>query len=547
VPYQPTRDVLVAPACLPLPRASGTYRDNYSRKTDTVREYLRLLWIAMRRSLIALWQSNLVQGFLLAGLLCVMPIQQLRSFTAVADPDIWWHMRVGRWILEHHSFPHNGLFSSTGATHTWAAYSWGFEVIVALLNMLLGLKGLAIFVILFQVTLVLVFFLAMRILSGGFWWAWLLSAVAIWAMDLNRVDVGRPVAFSILFFTIEIALILWAQEIGRVKYLYWLPLLFLVWANFHIQFVYGLLLPALLGAVATVERWVAQRWAPGKADAGDAWPFRPLTLWAIFAACLAGTLVNPYTVGLYRVIFDYTRSTFAYTVILEFQSLNFREIPHYIQLLLVAGAFFALGRRKIDAYKLALLIIASMVGFRSVRDSWFVCITAAAIIASSVRKSEAQEAHAVAPALGLSALQLGRILAGAAVVISLSALDNHFGERALFQTVHEAYPVEAVAFIQEHHFSGPLYNNFNWGGFLIGNLPDYPVAIDGRTDLYGEDSLRQAYSTLMALRWSEDQALNRANLVLLPSTVPLSRVLERSPQFRLVYSDRIAMVFVRNP
>jgi len=501
----------------------------------------------MRRSLIALWQSNLVQGFLLAGLLCVMPIQQLRSFTAVADPDIWWHMRVGRWILEHHSFPHNGLFSSTGATHTWAAYSWGFEVIVALLNMLLGLKGLAIFVILFQVTLVLVFFLAMRILSGGFWWAWLLSAVAIWAMDLNRVDVGRPVAFSILFFTIEIALILWAQEIGRVKYLYWLPLLFLVWANFHIQFVYGLLLPALLGAVATVERWVAQRWAPGKADAGDAWPFRPLTLWAIFAACLAGTLVNPYTVGLYRVIFDYTRSTFAYTVILEFQSLNFREIPHYIQLLLVAGAFFALGRRKIDAYKLALLIIASMVGFRSVRDSWFVCITAAAIIASSVRKSEAQEAHAVAPALGLSALQLGRILAGAAVVISLSALDNHFGERALFQTVHEAYPVEAVAFIQEHHFSGPLYNNFNWGGFLIGNLPDYPVAIDGRTDLYGEDSLRQAYSTLMALRWSEDQALNRANLVLLPSTVPLSRVLERSPQFRLVYSDRIAMVFVRNP
>src|SRR5258707_1334746 len=222
----------------------------------------------MRRSLIALSESNLVQGFLLAGLLCVMPIQQLRSFTAVADPDIWWHMRVGRWILEHHSFPPNGLFSSTGATHTWAAYSWGFEVIVALLNMLLGLKGVVFIVLLFQVTLVLVFFLAMPILSGGFWWAWLLSAVAIWAMDLNRVDVGRPVAFSILFFTIEIALILWAQEIGRVKYLYWLPLLFLVWANFHIQFVYGLLLPALLGAVATVERWVAQRWAPGKADAG---------------------------------------------------------------------------------------------------------------------------------------------------------------------------------------------------------------------------------------------------------------------------------------
>src|SRR5258708_18432971 len=177
-------------------------------------------------------------------------------------------MSVGRWFLVAHSFRPNGLFSPAGAIHSWASYSWGFEVIVALLNMLLGLKGLAIFVILFQVTLVLVFFLAMRILSGGFWWAWLLSAVAIWAMDLNRVDVGRPVAFSILFFTIEIALILWAQEIGRVKYLYWLPLLFLVWANFHIQFVYGLLLPRLLGLLPPAERWVPPRWAPGKADAG---------------------------------------------------------------------------------------------------------------------------------------------------------------------------------------------------------------------------------------------------------------------------------------
>jgi hypothetical protein len=144
-------------------------------------------------------------------------------------------------------------------------------------------------------------------------------------------------------------------------------------------------------------------------------------------------------------------------------------------------------------------------------------------------------------------LQLGRILAGAVVAIWLSAVDTRFGNRALFQMVHESYPVEAIAFIQEHHLPGPIYNNFNRGGFLIGNLPDYPVAIDGRTDLYGEESLRQAYSTLMALRWSEDQSLNRANLVLLPATVPLSRVLERSPQFRLVCADRLAMVFVRNP
>ena len=498
----------------------------------------------MRQSWTALSESNLVQGFLLAGLLFVLPIQQLHTLSALADPDIWWHMRVGQWILERHSFPHQGLFSSVGATHTWVAYSWGFDVIVAALNTLLGLKGITVFALISQVTTVLALFLVLRTLSGSFWWAWLLSALAVWAMDLNRVNVARPVVFSILFFTIELALIFWAQEARNVKYLYWLPLLFLVWANFHIQFVYGFLPPGLFAAVTTARRWFAQRWTSGEAHADDDGPIRPLTLWAIFAACLIATLVNPYTVGLYRVISELTRDTLVYSVVLEDRALSFRTIANYIQLLLVAGAFFALGRRKLDLYKLALLIVTSLVSFRSIRDAWFVCITAAAIIAWSARRSEA---HVGAPALGISALQLGRVLAGAVLVIGLSAVDNGFGNRAVFQMVHDSYPVDAVKFIQEHHLPGPIYNNFNWGGFLIGNLPDYPVSIDGRTNLYGDDALRQAFGTLMALRWSEDQALNRANLVLLPTTVPLSRVLERSPQFRVVYADQLAMVFVRNP
>ena len=498
----------------------------------------------MRRSLITLSESNLVQGFLLVGLLCFLPIHQLRSFTAVVDPDIWWHMRVGQWILEHHSFPHQGIFSFVGATRTWAAYSWAFEVIVATLNMLFGLKGIMFLALFSQVAIVLVLFLVARTLSGSFWWAWSLASLALWAMDLNRVNVARPVDFSILFFTIELALIFWAQETGKVKYLYWLPLLFVVWANFHIQFIYGLLLPGLFAAVTTARRWAARWWPASEADSGSVWTSRPLTLWAIFAACLIATLVNPYTVGLYRVIFELVRETFVYSVIREFQALNFREFAHYIQLLLAAGAFFALGRRKVDPYKLALLIITSLVSFRSIRDAWFVCITAAVIIAWSVRSSEA---NAEEPALGISAWQLSRVFAGVVLVLGLSAVDNGFSNRALLQMVYDSYPVEAVNFIQEHHFPGPLYNNFNWGGFLIGNLPDYPVSIDGRTNLYGEESLRQSFNSLMARQWSEDPALNRANLVLLPTAVPLCRELERSPQFKVVYSDKMAMVFVRTP
>src|SRR5260370_8774950 len=175
--------------------------------------------------------------------------EEFRSFVVMGDYDIWWHNRVGQWIKEDHAVPRQGLFSAIGATRPWAAYSWGFEVVMASLNTALGLMGILVFVVACQMDVVLAIFLMTRSLSRSFWWAWLLSALAVWAMDVNVINLGRPADFSILFFTLELVLIFRAQKTRNVKYLYWLPLLFLVWATFHIQFVYGLLLPGLFAAV----------------------------------------------------------------------------------------------------------------------------------------------------------------------------------------------------------------------------------------------------------------------------------------------------------
>jgi hypothetical protein len=497
----------------------------------------------MWRSWKALSESSLVQGLLLAGLFCAFPIQQLRSLMVMGDFDIWWHIRVGEWILEHHAFPHQGIFSAMGATRPWVAYSWGFEVVIATLNRALGLMGILVFVIAFEMALVLAIFLMTRFLSRSFWWAWLLSVLTVWAMDVNVMNLGRPADFSILFFAVELALIFRVQETRNIRYLYWLPLLFLAWANFHIQFVYGLVLPGLFAAVKSVERWVARQWPTEQDWADESETLRPAVLWAIFAACVAATLMNPYTIGLYRVIFTYAQSSYAYSAITELLAPNFRKSPHYVQVILLAGAFFVMGRRKIDPYKLALLTVTSLVSFRSARDVWFACIPAAAIIACLVRK---RDAEGVGSTLGISGLQLVPVLGAAVLMIVLSALDGGISNRTLSQTVQNSYPVDAVSFIQRHHFPGPLYNNFNWGGFLIGNLPDYPVSIDGRTDLYGDDYLEQAIETLLGAP-TNDFALRRANLVLLPSAVPLCGRLQSSTQFKLVYRDNMATVFVRNP
>ena len=190
----------------------------------------------------------------------------------------------------------------------------------------------------------------------------------------------RPVFFSMIFFMVVLTLILEAQRSGRVRTLYWLPPMFALWANIHIQFIYGLFLLGLLVGVNLLQR-MAGRW--GVAPAFLESPTLPLKeLSAIFAACVLATFIGPYSFHLYRVVFEYSKAKLPYAMIRELQPLSFRFGAHYAQLLLAAAGFFAVGyQKKMDPFKLALLTIASVVAFRTMRDSWFICIPAAACIA----------------------------------------------------------------------------------------------------------------------------------------------------------------------
>jgi hypothetical protein len=77
-------------------------------------------------------------------------------------------------------------------------------------------------------------------------------------------------------------------------------------------------------------------------------------------------------------------------------------------------------------------------------------------------------------------------------------------------------------------------------------MPNYPVAVDGRNDLYGDDLDRIFLSSEMGEKSSETNPyLNNAGVVLLRRDVPLANLLRNDPRFRLVYEDQIATVFVR--
>ena len=119
-------------------------------------------------------------------------------------------------------------------------------------------------------------------------------------------------------------------------------------------------------------------------------------------------------------------------------------------------------------------------------------------------------------------------------------------QRGLDRVISADYPVNAINFLRHNPVQGPLYNNLNWGGFLMWYMPENPVAIDGRNDLYGDELDKIFYESQSAEEsYTKDPYLNEAGVVLLIGIARLAKILSVDPRFELVYHDEIATVFAR--
>ncbi len=77
-------------------------------------------------------------------------------------------------------------------------------------------------------------------------------------------------------------------------------------------------------------------------------------------------------------------------------------------------------------------------------------------------------------------------------------------------------------------------------------MPDFPVAIDGRNDLYGDELDELFYASQSAESgYLTDPYLNESGVVLLAADLPLAKILTADPRFQLIYQDSLAVVFAR--
>jgi hypothetical protein len=452
---------------------------------------------------------------------------------SIADADLWWHLRVGEWIVQHKWVPYTDSFSSYGMGRPWAAYSWLFEVLVFELNRYFGLMGVLLLVCAFAL---LITWVLHRFISAGQSHpviSMVLTGAAVFAMA--PLLTPRPWLFTLLLFLLELQILVSVRRNRNHKLLYFLPLIFAVWANVHIQFVYGLAVLALFAVEDLLVRLFRQT---GEIRENQR-PLPPKLMSGVFLLSILATLINPYHLHLYSVIWDTFKLGGLYGVISELKAMEFRGLTDWFVLALAVGAAFSLGRAgHRRPLWILLLFMSVVVSFRSRRDVWLCVLTTVTIITYAGGIAAGQR-------YVLSTAQKVFVISAVTILLLMTINLQRISSVTLQGEVAAIFPVAAANAVAERGYQGPLFNDFNWGGYLMWRLPQLPVAIDGRSHLH--DAQRVMHFNQIwegKPNWREASELRDARLIIAEKYAPLTQLLRLDQRFKLVYEDEIAVIFI---
>ncbi len=452
------------------------------------------------------------------------------------DPDLWWHLRTGQWIVETGSVPRLDPFSFTRAGHGWVSHEWLAEVAFYEIWRHLGFGGL----IIFSAVITTAGFLLLYFRCGGSP-RWAAAATALGALASAPAWGVRPQMFTFALAS----LLLWLLERGerRPWMLLAIPPMFLLWLNLHAGFALG---PALMVAyMVGLLLEVAVGTSAWRANASSL-----LRILGLVVACLALVPLNPSGAQLYSYPFDTLLSSSMRSFIVEWFSPDFHEarFAPYLVLWLVLLLVLA-GRTKRPAIRVLLpLILTAGLSLDAVRHIPIFVLFAVPVLATGIAgvfeprvgTLPGRRTTHIPPTFAVTAL----VLMAAFAVTRWTVLIRDQPVAAA-----RAFPEKAVAVLQAGNYGERLFAYYDWGGYAIFKLyPKYRVFVDGRADLYGDDLLHQ-FETAAQVRSGWRQVVDGWDLrvVLVPLNSALAQVLMLDPDWYLQYRDSQAVVLIRSP
>jgi hypothetical protein len=448
------------------------------------------------------------------------------------DHDLWWHLRAGQDIVHNLAIPHADIYSFTKSGSEWIAHEWLSEVILYGIYRFAGWGGLISF---FSGIITLALYLVYRRCSGRPYAA--AFSVLLAAAAASPLFGVRPQMISLLLASVYVGLLERFAEDGKIRRLFYLPPLMLLWVNLHAGYALGLGLVGLFAVSVLLD---------GKRD-------KVLPLVLVLAACAVMVPLNPNGFRMFSYPIETLTSPSMAAYIDEWASPDF----HKVTFLPLAAMLFtllivlALSPKRARIGTLFLLLVTGFGALRSARHIPIFGLIAAPIIAEhlwALMVSRGWERWFVKPELPAAGLTLA--LNCLFLLVPAAAGAGRVWHFVAHQPTYEAvnYPVAAVNYLEQQRPPGPIYNQYGWGGYLIKRLyPDYRVYIDGRADVYGDAFFTETMRTYDGHTGWRDP-LNRLSVgtVLVAPDAPLASLLRDDAEWKKVYEDRQAVIFTKD-
>jgi hypothetical protein len=457
------------------------------------------------------------------------------------DGDTGYHIRTGELIAKTWQVPKTDPYSYHTPALRWTAHEWLSELVMALIARGFGLTGVVVF---FSFILAIAHWLlyqSLRRLSGD---ALLCALVTLLACATSSTHwLARPHAFSLLFTVI------WCDRLNRFQPgnrtgLILLPAIMLVWVNLHGGYFIGLILVAVYFAGNLIEAMGT----PSEKSRQKA-----KSLFALLIACIAVCMINPQGPKILQFPLRVASDHFVMNSVTEFLSPNFHDfLPFKYMLLALIGAL-ALSRSGLSLTDTGLAVLLSYMSLYSVRHVSLFAI----VLAPVLLKTTASALDRLPPgALRFYQMRSQNMKAvdanvktwvwpsaAATVVLALAAsgaISYRFDEKV--------FPVKAVEFLKSEPIPGRMFNNDEFGDYIIFAVwPAYRVYIDGRSDMYGEKYAGDYFKVARVLPgWKEVLKKYDIGWVIFDTQSPLSVALHDQSDWRPIYSDPVATIFVKN-
>ncbi len=428
--------------------------------------------------------ERLARYFLYLALLCFTFII---AFTKIHSGDIWWSLAEGQEIATNHSLLNENRFSYTFPKQPWNSAQWLFSFTAYCIHQAAGIPGLIIIkIVVFIVIVAISLKLLKPIIKNDIL---LILLLLLFILAIHFRIIIRAHLVSILLFTVLTFILVRFRE-GRIRYLYILPALTLIWSNFHsgLIFGFGLLIIILIEDLFLAlirTRFSFRRYFSN--------PSARILFPSIVAAGIA-TLINPQglrwlrhatshlNVGDLLTLVEYqpahallpTTGPF-FVLTAAFLSVTFIRLYKTLRiqpfdLAALIFLYFSLKHNRVIPYFSILAVLSCAYSLNDLRHFF-----PHRLISIRKKNTITQIIHA---AIG-SLIILAPLLLVGRLPFLPPASDFGIGIN------HYRLPVKSVRFLKANPIAGNGFNSLYWGGYLTWELyPTAKVFIDGRLPAY---------------------------------------------------------------